>query len=645
MSFDTVSAAGAALTLKYVFTPSPNPIRASTGGANPNTIDLEIMISNPTLDPVTMQSITIEIPVGENSARSLSPKSSLPGPVPATSGIWSITSSGSTITIETSDGSPGTISDNLIFNLKDITVNDTAGVVPITITEINPPAPKVSDDETYSLVKRVADFPITNFYADPAILYDLDQPVTLYWKCSDQGGDYSYSLHSDSWQPRDCLNAGNCFTCQDGTNGVTSPQLAETTTFALDVIATDSSGNRFIHATLYTVVQLLQPSISQDSFQTQYISGQVVTLYWRSYNAAKCTVNLDDLEIDSNAPTDTYLTGYPVELSGKTGTHQLTVAAHAQQGSARATWAFPNVDVTPATTIPLSATSQPVGVAVTPDGALAVVANSGKENNVYFIDIGQRQAEQATVPIGSQPYFVAITPNGKFAFVTCSNANTVYVIDIEKRALDGNPITVGNAPWGIAITPDGKEALVTTSQGLYIIDVASRTVVAQQIYAGTWPTLIAVTPDGTVALISDRNDSVVTVIDIAKRAPEPNRIPAGTGPDGIAITPDGALAFVCNTRDNNVTVIDIGNRQAEASKISVGNHPLGITISPDGAIGFVVNDEGASLTLINIATRETVSQTVPVIEGPLYLGFTPDGRNAVVTSFADTGYNGKVTVL
>ncbi|MBV9278832.1 MAG: hypothetical protein JOZ41_02005, partial [Chloroflexi bacterium] len=50
------------LTLKYLFIPSPDPIRASAGGSNPNHINLQVIINNPTLSPVTLQKIEIAIP-------------------------------------------------------------------------------------------------------------------------------------------------------------------------------------------------------------------------------------------------------------------------------------------------------------------------------------------------------------------------------------------------------------------------------------------------------------------------------------------------------------------------------------------------------------------------------------------------------
>jgi hypothetical protein len=302
----------ASLQLKYVFTPSPNPIRASVGGANANKIDLTVMVSNPSPEPVQVETITIEIPMGEESARSLSANPDLPAPSYDTTLPWTITSSADTVTLTPASGR---VVDYVIFTLEGIVVNDTPGVVPLTITET---APKVTDGKTYELVKREPDFPITNFYTTPQTLYDLEQTVTIYWECSEQGEQYAYSLHSDSWQPRNCLDGGDCYTCQDGQNGVQTPPLDQDTTFALYVIETDSSGGRTIYQTLYTPVQIKTPSVDNNSYLEQSTSGsgRLARLHWVAYNAAKCTILLEGEVLVDNAPTDTYLKGYTV-LSSK----------------------------------------------------------------------------------------------------------------------------------------------------------------------------------------------------------------------------------------------------------------------------------------------------------------------------------------
>lgn len=622
------------LTLKYVFTPDPNPIRASVGGANPNTIDLQVMISNPTLNPVQMQSITIEIPVGEDSARSLSTSPNLPAPVPATSGDWTISTSGDTITLQTGDSSPGTITDNIIFTLEGVQVNDTAGVVPVTITEMSPSAPKVRDDSTYSVVKQEADFPITNFYATPATLYDLDQTVTLYWKCSSEGQDYVYSVHSDSWQPKDCVNTGNCYTCQDGTSGVQTPPLSQSTLFALDVIKSGS-----IYKTLYTNVEVVTPSVDQNSFleQSSVGSGRLVRLHWIAYNASRCTVLLEGQVVTDNAPTDTYLKGYTVPITGAAGAYQLALVAHAISGDAQASFTFPDVKISDPLTVAVGA--GPCGVAVTPDNSLAFVVN-GDGNNVTVIDLGNCQAEPNTIGAGNSPVAATVTPDGKLALVANTHSQDISVIDIAARKTEPATISVGTEPNSVSVTPDGTLALVTETDAYTVtfINIASRSAL-NSVSVGETPWQNAITPDGKLCLVTNGLDGTVSVINIANGAVVAT-IPVGREPMGIAITPDGKLALVGNLNDQTITFIDLATLQAEPNTVGLASMLYSMAITPDGAFAMAPMYNG-TVAVIDIAGRTLLSGGIAVGQMPMSIAIAPDGKLAIVTNRS----NNNVTII
>jgi DNA-binding beta-propeller fold protein YncE len=154
----------------------------------------------------------------------------------------------------------------------------------------------------------------------------------------------------------------------------------------------------------------------------------------------------------------------------------------------------------------------PFGVAVSPDGHLAAVANrenprTGVEGStVSIIDIdraiaGETRAEVARIHVGSdrpgeatRPFAVAFTPNGKYLLTSCFRSNTLSLIDID-RALDGDAkearrlhlSTPGGGPGrprGIAVTPDGRHAAVIGgakkgpgSSVVFLIDIASFSVV------------------------------------------------------------------------------------------------------------------------------------------------------------------------
>jgi DNA-binding beta-propeller fold protein YncE len=130
----------------------------------------------------------------------------------------------------------------------------------------------------------------------------------------------------------------------------------------------------------------------------------------------------------------------------------------------------------------------PFGVAVSPDGQVAAVANrenarTGVEgNSVSFIDLqraldGAADAEVAHVRVGTdrpeeatRPFAVAFTPDGRKVVATCFRSNTVSLIDVgkaladepaeEKRVTFTTPDGGPGRPRGVAMIPDGRQAAI-----------------------------------------------------------------------------------------------------------------------------------------------------------------------------------------
>lgn len=595
------------LQLRYAFTPRPNPIRASAHGANPNLADVGVIISNPRSVPVTIRKITIRIPTGENIGLDLSSIANLPAPTYDSSGAWTITASGDTITIEPVDGDSGTITDTILFLLEKIAINETPGVVPITVTEFYPAAPKAIDNISHSLVKLESDFPVIDFYASPTTLHDFGQTTTLFWKCSDEGTKYSYGLSSNDWQPRDCLDGGICFSCADGVAGVTTPGLNATTRFTLSVIRTDSGGSRVEWKKLSIVVTILVPSVLENSFVDQIGCDRIVSMHWIAFNAVRCAVLLDGEVIDADAPTNTYARGYRRLLPDAPGRHQLSVIAYSQSG-ARAPHSFPDIRVrTPAI---IDVGGAPRAIAITPESkhALVVSKTAAWTSVLKVIDIatGTIQAKAIPLPVGTV-HGIAITPDGKLALA--ANLNVFRAVAPAKAPESfAEALTDAYADTGRPrhlLAPN----VATNMHGLTIIDLARQVVASELHVPGAMR--IAITPDGRSAFVTGLAGFVVTVIDIATRTIERRISMSRFGSNGIAITPDGKLALVVNTT-GYVSVIDIHARTLEPAHIPVGAQPQSIAITPDGRLALVAGESESGLTVINIAARRAESKTIPI---------------------------------
>ena len=288
-----------------------------------------------------------------------------------------------------------------------------------------------------------------------------------------------------------------------------------------------------------------------------------------------------------------------------------------------------------AASIPLmnSVVGPPTNLAITLAGDIALVANSLEplvqgwghrlepDNKVFLIDLkANPPANIGTITVGKQPSGMAISPKGDLALVANRADGTISVLSIRgKDVLVLDAVTVG-APTdqvsAVAITPDGKHALAVKSAAnkvaLLSIDGQKVTYDKRDLPPGIFPYNIAVTPDGKLALTadtgnggsSDGNADTVSVIDLEA---DPSRVidhvTVGDSPEGLAISPKGDLAVTIEARGSNmpktasfyhsagaVTALKIdGKKVTNTGEIKVGGLPEGTAFSADGQYLYVGN--------------------------------------------------------
>ncbi len=148
----------------------------------------------------------------------------------------------------------------------------------------------------------------------------------------------------------------------------------------------------------------------------------------------------------------------------------------------------------------------PHGVAVTPDGTQAYVADSDRDQ-IVVIDVSSLRTI-AQVSVGKTPWSAAFTSDGASAYVTNANDDTVSVIDTATRN------TVATVPLGSGTTTD----TVTSFTQLNHI-----------------PTAVALSPDGNIWVACNASSSLVVI------APSSNTV-VGSIDIGLADEPTG-IAF------------------------------------------------------------------------------------------------------
>ena len=223
----------------------------------------------------------------------------------------------------------------------------------------------------------------------------------------------------------------------------------------------------------------------------------------------------------------------------------------------------------------------------------------------------------ATVPVESSPVGVAITPDGTKAYVANRGSDIVSVIDTATNTVTAM-VNVGSGPTGVVVTPDGKKAYVTNLYGsdVSIIDTATNTVTAT-VPVGDYPFGVAITPDGAKVYVSNAGSSTVSVIDTATNTVTAT-VPVGGWTLGTAVNPAGTKAYVTNYNDGTLSVIDTATNTVTAT-VFVGSGPYGVATNQDGTKVYVANQGSNTVSVIDAATNNIIS-TVDVGESPAAFG-------------------------
>jgi DNA-binding beta-propeller fold protein YncE len=284
----------------------------------------------------------------------------------------------------------------------------------------------------------------------------------------------------------------------------------------------------------------------------------------------------------------------------------------------------------------------PTNLAITPDGSLALVANSMDwvqdagtwkgvpGNDIYVIDLKANPiAVIATVKGGKQPSGMAINRAGDMALVANRADNSVSVLSISGRDVKVvDSVAMGEQVSAVAFLPDGKRAIAAKNVGnktaMLAIEGGKVTYGKYDMLVGLFPYNVAVTPNGKLALTAnngnlgsaDGNVDTVGVIDLEANPPrEIDQVVVGDGPEGLAVSPTGEIAVTMLLRGSNaaktahfynrngsVVVLKIdGKKVTKVGEVEVGGLPEGAVFSPDGKYLYVGNytDNDVSILAVN----------------------------------------------
>ena len=161
------------------------------------------------------------------------------------------------------------------------------------------------------------------------------------------------------------------------------------------------------------------------------------------------------------------------------------------------------------------------------------VANAG-DGTVTVVD----PADPPPITVGPQPSGLAVSPDGRLLYVADSGSDDVMVIDTTTLAAVAT-VPVGRAP--AAVVADARRAWVAGENQVTVVDAASRAVVAS---VGVGGGAVALSPDGGHLYVADADAGTVRIVDTFTLDVGP-AVDVGGGPVAIAAGRDGRVWVVC----------------------------------------------------------------------------------------------------
>lgn len=283
----------------------------------------------------------------------------------------------------------------------------------------------------------------------------------------------------------------------------------------------------------------------------------------------------------------------------------------------------------------------PHEVAVSPDAAIAVVADYGDAqpgNTLTVVDLG-RLAVARTIDLGAfrRPHGLAFLPDGRL-LVTAEGARRLLLVDPLSGEVLAAMETHGLGSHMVA--SDGERAFVANmhSGTVSIVDIAATKTTAV-LKSGLGTEAVALGRDGAELWLVNPELDAVLVLD-AESFEGLARIPCPGHPERIAMTPDGSRALVTAMGSGEVVVIDTAAR-AEIARLAVpvervddlsgrlletrfpkGPLPIGIAISDDGARAWISSSHADRVSVLDLASLTFIGQ-IDVGPDPDGLAFVP----------------------
>jgi DNA-binding beta-propeller fold protein YncE len=186
-------------------------------------------------------------------------------------------------------------------------------------------------------------------------------------------------------------------------------------------------------------------------------------------------------------------------------------------------------------------------------------------------------------PVPAGPFGVAVTPDGRWAFVADSGGVEVLRTEGSLAPVPVRTIPLRGSPGGETITPDGRYLLVADGSGAVVISVASAERTGSGAVLGTLSAAPAGSGDATA---TPRLERAAALMNTAAE---------------VAVSPDGRFAIVTLESADEAVVFNLSRALAsrfspadDVGAIPLGAAPAGLAVSPDGRWLYATSEVGVS---------------------------------------------------
>lgn len=203
----------------------------------------------------------------------------------------------------------------------------------------------------------------------------------------------------------------------------------------------------------------------------------------------------------------------------------------------------------------------PRDIAISPDGALALVSNYGGHDepggslSVFDVAAGRSLGNIDLAP-HRRPFAIRWLPGGQQAVVTVQGSHMLARVDVARRELLPALGSGADSERQLALSSDGRYAFIGDPAGgpLSKIDLSSglETGVSKEIAEAQ---SLSLSPDGASLWVADRGADLVHVLQSDDLSTIVNLV-AGNMPMGVALTPNGRYAMISNALSADVMIFN-----------------------------------------------------------------------------------------